>query len=205
MRHEQKEIIKLTSAKLLLTLFETLEMTAKPFFKASSIYRKSINDFDKNNIYDKTEINVRIQYLKRMGFIKTFVEGKEKFVELSPAGFEKLRQLSEESLINNPDNWDKKWRVIIFDVPEKYRSARDSLRFKLYFFGFVKIQKSVYVYPFPCTNEIAALSNRLGIGKYVTIMIAEIIQGEENIIDELLQKGLLTKNMIDIKKVGSEK
>jgi len=103
MRREQKEIIKLTSAKFLLTLFEAIVTTAKPFFEASSIYRKSINNFNKTNRYDKTEINDRIQYLKRMGFIKTFVEGKEKFIELSPTGFKKLKQLSEESIISHPN------------------------------------------------------------------------------------------------------
>ncbi len=196
MRKEQKEIIKLTSAKFLITMFEAIEITAKPFFKASPVYRKSIIEFDKNNNFDKTEINDRIQYLKRMGFIRTFVENKEKFVELLPSGIEKLKLLSEENLFSKPSEWDKKWRVVIFDVPEKFRSARDSLRFKLQSFGLAKIQKSVYVYPFACTNEISALSGRLGIGKYVTIMIAEIIQGEENIIDEFLQKGLLTKNQL---------
>jgi len=81
-------------------------------------------------------------------------------------------------------------------VPEKLRSSRDSLRFKLHCFGFVKIQRSVYVYPFPCIDEIVALSERLGIGRYVIVMIADIIQGEENIINEFLQKGLLTKNQL---------
>lgn len=196
MRQEKKEIIKLTSAKLLLTMFEVIEATAKPFFKASSVYRRSISEYNKNSKFDKTEINERIQYLKRIGFIKTFVENKEKFVELLPSGIKKLRLLSEENLFSKPSEWDKKWRVVIFDVPEKFRSARDSLRFKLQTFGFAKIQKSVYVYPFTCTDEISALTNRLEIGKYVTIMIAEIIQGEENIIDEFLQNGLLTKNQL---------
>ena len=197
MRKEQKEIIKLTSAKLLLSLFGAVKITAKPFFKASPIYRKSVYDFEKSNIYDKSEINERIQYLKRMKLIKTFVENREKYAELQPAGFKKLKQLSQlskESPPTRPKKWDRKWWLTVFDVPEKFRTARDSLRFKLQTYDFVKIQKSVYVFPFPCTDEVVALSKRLGIEKYVTIMIAEIIQGEENIIHKFLVKGILKKS-----------
>lgn len=199
MKDEKKEIIKLTSAKFLLTLFNAVELTAKPFFKASRIYRQSVNDYNKNNDFDIDEIKERIHYLKRMGYIKTFVEKKEKFVELSRAGYAKIKQLLSEIIIQIPEKWDGKWRVVIFDVPEKYRTFRDSLRFKLLSLGFVKIQKSVYVFPYPCTEEIVSLSKSLSIEKNVTVMIAEIILGEENIINQFLRSGILRKSDLNIR------
>jgi len=186
-REERKEIIKLTSAKLLISLFEAVEITAKSFFKASPIYRQSMKKYYNDDRYDKAEINDRIQYLKSMGFIKTFTESRERFVELSPKGFKKLKKLSAEIKIDRPKKWDKKWRMVIFDVPEKFRSSRNSLRFKLLSLGLIKIQKSVYVYPFPCTDEIVSLSRSLGIEKSVTVMVADIIQGEEEIIYRFLK------------------
>lgn len=194
MGEERKEIIKLTSAKLLISLFEAIEITAKPFFKASPIYRQSMKKYYNNNRYDKSEINDRIQYLKSMGMIKTFTENNEWFAELSSKGFKKIKKLSAEIKIERPKKWDKKWRVVIFDIPEKLRGSRDSLRLKLINLGFIKIQKSVYVYPFPCTNEIVRLSKSLGVEKSVTIMVADIIQGEEEIIYKFLKNKTLSKN-----------
>lgn len=196
-REERKEIIKLTSAKLLISLFEAVEITAKSFFKASPIYRQSMKKYYNDDRYDKAEINDRIQYLKSMGFIKTFTESRERFVELSPKGFKKLKKLSAEIKIDRPKKWDKKWRMVIFDVPEKFRSSRNSLRFKLLSLGLIKIQKSVYVYPFPCTDEIVSLSRSLGIEKSVTVMVADIIQGEEEIIYRFLKTKTLNQKDLE--------
>ena len=196
-REERKEIIKLTSAKLLISLFEAVEITAKSFFKASPIYRQSMKKYYNDDRYDKAEINDRIQYLKSMGFIKTFTESRERFVELSPKGFKKLKKLSAEIKIDRPKKWDKKWRMVIFDVPEKFRSSRNSLRFKLLSLGLIKIQKSVYVYPFPCTDDIVSLSRSLGIEKSVTVMVADIIQGEEEIIYRFLKTKTLNQKDLE--------
>lgn len=56
--------------------------------------------------------------------------------------------------VPKPLRWDKKWRVVMFDIPEKRRSERNILRDKLKEIGFREIQKSVFVHPFPCLDEI---------------------------------------------------
>lgn len=50
--------------------------------------------------------------------------------------------------------WDKFWRILIFDIPEKSRVVRDQLREKIKELGFVLWQESVYVTPHPITKEI---------------------------------------------------
>ena len=44
--------------------------------------------------------------------------------------------------------WDERWRLVIFDIPEKYKSARNSLRQKFLQLGFYPLQKSAFIYPF---------------------------------------------------------
>lgn len=53
--------------------------------------------------------------------------------------------------------WDKKWRMVIFDIPEKRRKVRDALRGHLRQIGFYELQKSVFVHPYPCADEIEFL------------------------------------------------
>ena len=55
--------------------------------------------------------------------------------------------------IKKPRRWDKKWRMVIFDVPEKNRAARDIFRFYNKRLGFYELQHSVRVYPYKCAGN----------------------------------------------------
>lgn len=83
--------------------------------------------------------------------------------------------------IEHPPKWDKKWRVIIFDIPEDEREARDALREHLEYMGFYILQRSVFVYPFDCRDQIEFLVELYDIRKYVRFMLVEHIDNEEDI------------------------
>ena len=60
-------------------------------------------------------------------------------------------------ILNRPAQWDGKWRLVIFDVPEKDKKAREALRYKLKDLNFVRLQDSIWVTPYPCEDEIRFL------------------------------------------------
>ena len=86
-----------------------------------------------------------------------------------------LRFNYEELKIENPKIWDRNFRVIVFDIPERRKSARDSLREKMKDLGFIKFNDSVWVYPYPCQKEIDFIANYWGIGRYVHFILARDI------------------------------
>ncbi len=90
-----------------------------------------------------------------------------------------LRFNYEEMNIKTPKIWDKNFRIIVFDIPEKKRNARDSLREKMKELGFVRFNDSVWVYPFPCQKEIDFIANYWGIGKYVHFILARDITNRD--------------------------
>jgi hypothetical protein len=65
-----------------------------------------------------------------------------------------LRYRIEGLEIPKPKQWDGKWRVVFFDVPESKRKIRDALRHKLKELDFREWQKSVFVHPYPCFDEL---------------------------------------------------
>ena len=75
--------------------------------------------------------------------------------------------------MKNGGVWDRKWRIIIFDIPQELHRERIKFRRKLKSMGFFMLQKSVFVFPYPCNEEITDLSNILGVTDYVDIIIAE--------------------------------
>ncbi|MEK7162573.1 MAG: hypothetical protein AAB730_01825 [Patescibacteria group bacterium] len=81
--------------------------------------------------------------------------------------------LMETLEIEFPARWDGKWRVVVFDIPEKYKKTRRSFQTKLSELGFFPLQKSVWVYPFHCEPEIKFLKNFLNIEPHVEIFVTE--------------------------------
>lgn len=83
--------------------------------------------------------------------------------------------------VPTPRKWDKKWRLILFDIPEGERESRDALREHLEYMKFFCLQKSVWVYPFDCKSEIDFIVELLDIRKYVRFLIADFIDNEAHI------------------------
>ncbi len=80
--------------------------------------------------------------------------------------------------LNKPKHWDKKWRVVIFDIPEKKKKVRDQVRNLFVSAGFERLQDSVWVYPYDCENIIGLLKTDLGIGRDVLCMIVDEIEND---------------------------
>ena len=100
--------------------------------------------------------------------------------ELTERGKRIVKTLQLETLkIQKPKVWDGKWRVVIFDIPEEeWRKGRDALRNKLQQLGFYLIQKSVWICPWPCENEVLFISELFGITPFVNILTAERIHDD---------------------------
>ena len=81
----------------------------------------------------------------------------------------------EDMKVNPQKNWDKKWRLVIFDVPVNKSFNRRVFTDKLKEMGFVLLQKSVWCCPYPCEDEIDFLKELYEIGPYVRIVTAEQI------------------------------
>lgn len=86
-------------------------------------------------------------------------------------------QLKEKALEKR--HWDGKWRLLIFDIAEKKRYARDRVRNDMQSFGFVKLQESVWVYPYECEQVVTLLKAQYKIGKELLYIVAGDIEGDD--------------------------
>lgn len=83
--------------------------------------------------------------------------------------------------IPSPQKWDKKWRIVIFDIPERRKTHRDQLRSMLQSIGFLRLQNSVWIYPHDCEELIILLKVEYHIGKEVLYIIADKIENSSAI------------------------
>lgn len=84
----------------------------------------------------------------------------------------------ERMKIKKPTHWDKQWRIVLFDIPNKLKKARDTLRMHLKDMGFYEFQESVFIHPYDCKDEIEYIIEFYNIRKFVRFIIANSIDNE---------------------------
>ena len=84
--------------------------------------------------------------------------------------------------------WDRKWRLIIFDIPERIRRRRDFLRRELQSLGLHQLQKSVWVAPYSFPEEFFVIMGELDLGKHFRIVTAERIEDDCDLKDIFFPK-----------------
>ena len=103
-------------------------------------------------------------------------------VKITKKGLSKALTYRLDALeIKKPKKWDKKWRVVIFDIPEKYKNLRDVFRGRLRQLDMYLLQESVYVSPYPCFREIEFLRELYGVAVKVRYLLVEKLEDDEEI------------------------
>ena len=125
---------------------------------------------------DKYRAKRAIYNLKNKRLVNFYENG---VIEITEKGKKKVLQYNiEEMNIKLPTKWDGYWRIVIFDVPEKFKKARNALNGKIKDLGFFPLQKSVFVYPFECRNEIDFVSEFFNVGRFVHYIVAKELDSE---------------------------
>ena len=93
--------------------------------------------------------------LYRKGLVKVSETKQGYKVEITDKGKTEILKFDLNTLeIPIPEKWDKKWRIVFFDISEKRKKERDFLCHKLKAMNFYLIQESVFIHPFECEKEI---------------------------------------------------
>ncbi len=140
----------------------------------------------KSKSYTKQQIQDAVYNLKKRKLIEIIQEGDDKIkVKLTNKGKKRVKKFCLETLkIKKSNQWDKKWRVLIFDIPTKpkiYHQAREALRRKIKDLGFYQMQKSVWVYPYECEDELLFIAELFQVQRYIEILTVDGMLYEEGL------------------------
>ncbi|MAG12268.1 CRISPR-associated endonuclease Cas2 [bacterium] len=111
----------------------------------------------KHRSSNQKKVQSILSFMKKKGYVKIIRKNDgKKYVSLTNKGKEreayyKIRSLS----IEKPQKWDNVWRIVFFDIPAHERGKRNALRDCLRRIGFQMFQKSVWIFPFPCEEEVS--------------------------------------------------
>ncbi len=119
------------------------------------------------------------QKLVAKGHLEFIMKNGKKHVQLTEEGKHELARMVARS----PDarvhrRWDKRWRMVIYDIPEERKGLRIQLQRILSDFGFAKLQHSVWVYPYDCEALVILLKSDFKLGREVLYVVVEKIEND---------------------------
>lgn len=101
---------------------------------------KLLNDFD------TTTVNNSIRYLKKQKFIRYQSPKDKRSLEITQEGWKRIEQMVPSYKTSRP--WNGKVFLITYDIPEKKRTMRDTLRKAIKDLGAGMLQHSVWLTPY---------------------------------------------------------
>lgn len=166
----QQKIVLLISAGVGLSLARS----PNKYFKVFKETAKEWNKINKQSL----ERAITALYRSKLICERENPDGSLTMI-LTDRGKEKLISFNIDNMeIKKPKVWDRKWRIVLFDIPEKHKPAREALRENLKRLGFYKYQESVLIHPYPCQDEIDYIIEYFNIRPYVRIITASTLDNE---------------------------
>ncbi len=117
--------------------------------------------------------------LAAKGCVVFVEENGKRYARITEKGKRMLQIETERGIMEEKKKWDRRWRVVIFDIPEKRKSIRTRLRRFMGEYGFVRLQDSVWIYPYDCEDLIALVKTNFRIGADVLYMIVERLERDK--------------------------
>ncbi len=119
--------------------------------------------------------------LAAKGLVTFVEEDRKRFARITEKGELILQMETEKATMMKKRKWDRRWRVVIFDIPEQRKSMRASLRRFMNEYGFVRLQDSVWIYPYDCEDLIALAKANFRVGADVLYMIVERLEHDKHL------------------------
>lgn len=176
-----KEIVYLLGMGFLLAssivmpgaLFVAKEITKA---KDESDRRKAEKEWHKFNI---SYLKRNLKRLKGQKIIEFINENGEEVIKLTRRGKVKFLRFQLKDWSLSALKWDGKWRMVLYDISKFRKNQQEQFRRIIKKMNFYPLQKSIYLTPYPCSEQIAYLREYFGIGDEVVLIRADSLENDE--------------------------
>ncbi|KUP09302.1 PaaX family transcrtiptional regulator [Bacillus coahuilensis m2-6] len=143
---------------------------------------KLLNEFGHND----QAVRAAISRMNKQGWVQSEKQGNKSFYYLTERGVKRIEEAAERIFKLKPDDWDGKWRMLMYNIPEEIRSIRDELRKELIWSGFGTFSNSCWISPNNLKEQVDELVKKYEIEPYIHYFEAEYKGPHQN--EELIEK-----------------
>lgn len=161
--------------KQVLELLALEEASYNHILSQTSLYGYGYVHFPRKLAAYRYRIRQSIKRLQEQKYIRASGD----ILTLTPAGDHALKYAAfrTKSLLNQ-NEWDGKWRLAIFDIPEEHSSLRDRIRRVLKDAGFIKLQHSVWVFPHECEELVQLIKEESRLRNHILYGVLDRIEND---------------------------
>lgn len=142
------------------------------------LYRQ-LNEQKKHRF--KSQVTRSLKQLEKAGVIQVKIKSGEPYIR-PIINKDVLSKIEVDNVVlRRSPKWDGVWHMVIFDIPEKFGKARRALSYRTEKTGALRLQDSVFVYPFPWRKEIETISEIYKVHPYVRYIEATSIDGSDQL------------------------
>src|SRR3989338_3823063 len=136
----------------------------------------------RRRFFNKEEFRNAASYLKKKNFVKMNKSNGQYSMTITEKGADVVfNKTLRELKIKRPSQWDGFWRIIIFDIPDRHKWAREGFRKALRQIGMYCMQESVFVSPYPCEDALQFLVSVFGLSPYVRFIKTKHLDGDSDL------------------------
>ncbi|KAA9017017.1 phenylacetic acid degradation operon negative regulatory protein PaaX [Niallia endozanthoxylica] len=125
--------------------------------------------------YNEQAVRVQVSRMMKQGLLQSERKGNKSYYELTERGISRVDEAARRIYKLDPHEWDGKWRVVMYNIPEEKRQVRDDFRKELQWSGFGNLSSGCWVSPNNFEKEIHLLVSKYKIEEYVHLFLSQHI------------------------------
>src|SRR3954468_2750939 len=131
--------------------------------------------------HNEQSVRVSVSRMMKNGLLQSEKKGNKSYYSLTPRGVSRVDEAARRIYKLTSHEWDKKWRVIMYNIPEEKRQIRDELRKELMWIGFGSLSNGCWISPNNFKKEINLLISKYNIEEYVHLFLSEYVGPQSNL------------------------
>ena len=159
-------------------VFPGIPIIASKLLKINEYVKKTGNhkDWQKFNLWRLRQI---LKRMKDAEYVEIKEENGLSVVKITKKGQDKILRYNIEKMHLDETKLDGHWRLVIYDIKTPKRKNSEMFRRSISKLKMLKLQKSVYITPFACEDEIEYLRQIYEIGSEVLILKVKNLENEQ--------------------------
>ena len=130
--------------------------------------------------HNEQGVRVAVSRMVKQGWIQSEKQGNKSYYFLTDRGVQRMDEAANRIYKMKPNEWDGKWRILMYTIPEDKRQLRDDLRKELLWSGFGSFSSGCWISPNDLEKQINRLIEKYDIDEYVDFFISEYKGPKEN-------------------------
>ncbi len=123
--------------------------------------------------HNEQAVRAAISRMYKQGWVESTKKGNKSYYYLTERGIDRMEEAADRIFKFKPAEWDGKWRMLMYTIPETKRNARDEFRKELVWSGFGAMSTSTWISPNDLEKQVKNLIEKYEIEPYVDFFESE--------------------------------